>query len=367
MSLAEVNHNMGTKQILIVANSTTAAQLAFQLLETAPYQLHQAATCEEARIIIKNQRLDAILLGSPPHQHCLPSLEHLQESGNDPAVIALLDANEQERYLDCHKQGALDCLMAPFSVERLVKSIERCLAIKSLEREKRDFISMLSHDLKNPLTAAIGSIDLVREKRLGPLNREQASYLLSAIESCNEVVAMIDNLLDIHRLEAGKLVFHKTPVNLSELAQQVVAGFRGTIKHAQIQLQTQLEDDLPLLNLDRHKFSRVLANLLANAVKFTPCGGEISVRCYCGVSANSDVAVMLSVSDTGNGIATIELPTIFDRFVQARNQTGRGSGGSGLGLAFCKMVTEAHNGTITAESREGVGSEFTITLPLPEE
>jgi len=358
---------MGTQQILIVSNSTTSAQLAFQLLVTAPYQLHQAATCEEARIIIKNQRLDAILLGSPPHQHCLPSLEHLQESGNDPAVIALLDADEQERYLDCHKQGALDCLMAPFSVERLVKSIERCLAIKSLEREKRDFISMLSHDLKNPLTAAIGSIDLVREKRLGPLNREQASYLLSAIESCNEVVAMIDNLLDIHRLEAGKLVFHKAPVNLSELAQQVVAGFRGMIKHAQIHLQTQLEDDLPLLDLDRNKFSRVLANLLANAVKFTPCGGEISVRCYCGVSADSNVAVMLSVSDTGNGIATVELPTIFDRFVQARNQAGRGSGGSGLGLAFCKMVTEAHNGTITAESREGVGSEFTITLPLPEE
>lgn len=358
---------MGIKQLLIVTNTTAAAQLAFQLLEAGPYQLHLVDTCEEARSVIAQQRVDAILLGSPPYQHCLPSLEHLQESGSDPAVIALLDADEQERYLDCHKQGALDCLMAPFSVERLVKSIERCLAIKSLEREKRDFISMLSHDLKNPLTAAIGSIDLVREKRLGPLNREQGSYLLSAIESCNEVVAMIDNLLDIHRLEAGKIAFHKTPVNLSELAQQVVAGFRGMIKHAQIHLQTQLEDDLPLLDLDRSKFSRVIANLLANAVKFTPCGGEISVRCYCGVSAASQVAVMLSIADTGNGIATVELPMIFDRFVQARNQTGRGSGGSGLGLAFCKMVVEAHNGTITADSREGVGSEFTITLPLPEQ
>ncbi len=147
----------------------------------------------------------------------------------------------------------------------------------------------------------------------------------------------------------------------------MVAGFRGMIKHAQIHLQTQLEDDLPLLDLDRSKFSRVIANLLANAVKFTPCGGEISVRCYCGVSADSQVAVMLSIADTGNGIATVELPMIFDRFVQARNQTGRGSGGSGLGLAFCKMVVEAHNGTITADSREGFGSEFTITLPLPEQ
>ena len=358
---------MGPKQILIVFNDTNAARLAHQLLDAGVYTLHLADNCVAARSVIQEQQLDGILLGSPPQDRCLPPLDHLKESGNDPAVIALLDANEQERYLACHQEGALDCLMAPFSAEHLMKSIERCLAIKSLEREKRDFISMLSHDLKNPLTAAIGSIDLVREKRLGPLNREQGSYLLSAIESCNEVVAMIDNLLDIHRLEAGKLAFHKAPVNLSELAQQVVAGFRGMIKHAQIQLQTQLEEDLPLLDLDKNKFSRVLANLLANAIKFTPCGGEISVRCYCGVSAASDVAVMLSVSDTGNGIATVELPTIFDRFVQARNQTGRGSGGSGLGLAFCKMVVEAHNGTITAASREGVGSEFIITLPLPEE
>lgn len=358
---------MGIKQLLIVANSTKAAQLASQLLETGPYQLHQATTCEEARDIISQQRLDAILLGSPPHQHCLPPLEHLQESGNDPAVIALLDADEQERYLNCHKQGALDCLMAPFSGERLVKSIERCLAIKSLEREKRDFISMLSHDLKNPLTAAIGSIDLVREKRLGPLNREQAGYLFSAIESCNEVAAMIDNLLDIHRLEAGKMIFNKAPVNLAELTKQVVAGFCGMIKHEQIKLQTQLEEDLPLLDLDKNKFSRVISNLITNAVKFTPCGGEINVRCYCGVSADSNVAIILSVADTGSGIATVDQPMIFDRFVQARNQPGRGSGGSGLGLAFCKMITEAHNGTINVHSREGVGSEFTITLPLTEQ
>ena len=127
-----------------------------------------------------------------------------------------------------------------------------------------------AHDLKNPLTAAIGSIDLVREKRLGPLNREQASYLLSAIESCNEVVAMIDNLLDIHRLEAGKLTFHKTPANLSELAHQVISGFRGMIKHAQIQLHTQLEEDLPLLDLDRNKFARVLANLLGQCSQVYP-------------------------------------------------------------------------------------------------
>lgn len=357
---------MCRKQLLIVINDTTAARLAQQLLATGEYALHIADTCVAARSVIQQQHLDGILLGSPPHDHCLPPLDHLKESGNDPAVIALLDANEQERYLTCHKEGALDCLMAPFSIEQLTKSIERCLAIKSLEREKRDFISMLSHDLKNPLTAAIGSIDLVREKRLGPINREQVGYLTSAIESCNEVVAMIDNLLDIHRFEAGKITFHTTPVNLSELTQKVLSGFNGMLKHDQIELQTHLEETLPILQLDYNKFSRVIANLLTNAAKFTPSGGKISVSCYCGVSVDSKVAVMLSIKDTGNGIATVDLPVIFDRFMQARNHSSRGSGGCGLGLAFCKMVVEAYNGNICVYSQEGTGSEFTITLPVPE-
>lgn len=357
---------MGPKQILIVFNDTNAARLAHQLLDAGVYTLHLADNCVAARSVIQEQQLDGILLGSPPQDRCLPPLDHLKESGNDPAVIALLDANEQERYLACHQEGALDCLMAPFSAEHLMKSIERCLAIKSLEREKRDFISMLSHDLKNPLTAAIGSIDLVRDKRLGPVNREQISYLTSAIESCNEVVSMIDNLLDIHRFEAGKITFHNTPAKLSDLVQKVVSGFSGMLHHDQIQLQLELEDTLPLLMLDRNKFARVTANLLANAAKFTPPGGTISVRCYCGVSEQSKLAVMLSIKDTGKGIATVDLPVIFDRFMQARNHSGRGSGGCGLGLAFCKMVVEMYGGSISVYSQEGVGSEFIITLPVPE-
>lgn len=357
---------MVTKQLLIVSNDTTASQLAHELLETSAYKLYLASSCLEARTIIQNHHLDAILLGSPPHEHCLPSLEHLQEAGNDPAVIALLDANEQERYLACHQEGALDCLMAPFSSEKLVKSIERSIAIKALEREKRDFISMLSHDLKNPLTAAIGSIDLVREKRLGTLNREQASYLMSAIDSCNEVAAMIDNLLDIHRFEAGKITFKKVPVNLGQLTKHLADGFRGMCKHAQIQLTVQIEDNLPILMLDKAKFSRVIANLLTNAVKFTPSKGEITICCCHGVAADSTLAVMLRIKDTGAGISATELPLIFDRFVQARNQNIRGSGGSGLGLAFCKMAVEAHGGSITSDSQQGIGSEFTITLPLAE-
>lgn len=355
---------MSQQDLLIVTNDTKAAPLAFELLQKSSYRLHLAATCEDARNIIKNRPPDVILLGSPPHQHCLPPLNHLQEAGCDPAVIALLDVNEEDRYLDCHKQGALDCLTLPFNQDKLQKSIERCQAIKTLERQKRDFISMLSHDLKNPITAAIGAIDLVREKRLGSLNREQASYLQSAIESCNEVTAMIDNLLDLHRLEAGKMVYHLTGVNLIELVRTELGRFEGTLKQTSISLEANLAKELPELKLDQQKFQRVVDNLLTNAIKFTPSNGKITVSCNLEQEKAGNQMVKLVISDTGSGISNIELPMIFDRFMQAGNQGGRKSGGSGLGLAFCKLVVEAHNGSIIAKSLEGQGSEFTILLPV---
>lgn len=355
------------KQILVVDNGAQAPLLAAQLLAAIDsFELHHTTGCTEACGMIPTRHFDLILLGSPVHAECLPSLNKLKELGCDPAVIALLDANEEGRYLTCLKEGAVDCLMAPFTVEELVKRMERGMAMKALDRERKDFVSMLSHDLKNPITAVIGSVDLVRERRLGPLNDEQAEYLTAAIDSCNEVVAMIDNLLDIHRFEAGRMLFRRKPVNLAELVRQTTASYRGVAQSADLTLTTVVDDDLPELLLDRDKFARVLANLLSNAARFTPEGGTITVTCSQGVSAESELAIVLSVKDTGDGITNEDLPLIFDRFIQAHHPGSRGRGGSGLGLAYCKMAVEAHGGTISAASREGHGSEFIITLPVPE-
>lgn len=354
------------KKILLVDNGAQAPKLAAQLLAVNDaFELHHVSECSQACSLMPNIYFDLVLLGSPAHAECLPSLAKLRELGCDPAMIALLDDNEEGRYLNCLKEGAVDCMMAPFTESELVKRIERGMAMKALDREKQDFVSMLSHDLKNPITAAIGSVDLVREGRLGPINREQAEYLMSAIDSCIEVVAMIDNMLDIHRFEDGKMQFRKVPVKLAELARQITSSYRGAAHAANVRLTALIDDDLPDVALDRDKFSRVLANLLINAARFTPAGGEITVTCSQGISANSELAIILSVRDTGDGIPNDELPLIFDRFVQAKTQTPRGKGGSGLGLAFCKMVVEAHGGTINAASREGQGSEFIISLPVP--
>jgi signal transduction histidine kinase len=244
---------------------------------------------------------------------------------------------------------------------------------------------MLSHDLKNPITAVVGSIDIVREGRLGPLNEEQAEYLQSAIDSCNEVVAMIDNLLDIHRFEAGRMQMNIRDHNPAEIVTAVAETFARVAEHEQIRLSLDLGEDLPLVAVDRRALTRVIATLLANAGKFTPEGGEICLSCRrtCDLEAQRSVIppyarvpegfdaqrclIRLSVRDTGTGIPGEELANIFERFVQVPGTGARERGGAGLGLAYCKMAVEEMGGVVWVESELGTGSEFTILLPCRDE
>ncbi|GFO56775.1 hybrid sensor histidine kinase/response regulator [Geomonas sp. Red276] len=267
-----------------------------------------------------------------------------------------------------------------------VEIIRDISKLKELEQEKEDFVSMLSHDLKSPITAVVGSIDLVREAKLGPVNGEQVEYLEAAVESCEEMVEMIDTLLGIHKFEAGKMRLQFREENLSLLAAKAVAKAQPVAQRGEIKLFATAPVDLPSVSVDRSAINRVLGNLLSNAVKFTPQRGEIEVA----LDLVEDVAavvgeippesyqeralpkegafVRMQVRDTGVGIPEESLGTIFDRFVQARNRRLGKTRGTGLGLAFCRKAVDAHNGFIWAKSKLGEGSVFTIILPaLPEE
>lgn len=249
-----------------------------------------------------------------------------------------------------------------------------------LEQEKDDLASMLSHDMKNPLTAVIGSIDIIREGRLGPVNEEQGEYLQAAIDSCNEVIAMIDNLLDIHRFEAGRMQIKIAECGAAEILRAVTRRFTRIAQHDGIRLKELHSNETPKITVDKNAFSRVIANLLANAVKFTPEGGEIVVSCSCleGTEmpwarlpayvnlpdgfVEQDCFVRVGIRNTGSVIPADDLGRIFDRHVQSRSGVGRERGGSGLGLAFCKMAVESCGGIIWVESEAGDGSEFIILL-----
>lgn len=254
--------------------------------------------------------------------------------------------------------------------------------LKALEQEREDFVSMLSHDLKTPITAIVGSLDLVRDGRLGHVNEEQREYLDSAVESCAEMVDMIDTLLDIHKFEAGKMVMLFRPEDPYPLIQKIANRFRPMARRADINLITSVKDSLPNVQIDRTKFARLIGNLITNALKFTPDGGEIEIGATI-VKTSNDLKkripeqiypapeipakgrfLQIFVRDTGCGIAQDDLFTIFDRFVQAHTKRKGKRGGTGLGLAFCRKVMDAHHGYIWVESEVGKGSTFFILIPL---
>jgi signal transduction histidine kinase len=262
-----------------------------------------------------------------------------------------------------------------------VEIIRDISALKVLEQEREDFVSMLSHDLKTPITAIVGSIDLVKEERLGAVNTEQKMYLDSAVESCAEMVDMIDTLLDVHRFEAGRMVTALEEEELGSLLRRTVGRFEPVARHGGLDLTLTLPDDPVTFRADRKQFGRLMGNLISNALKFTVDGGievraelpenvaTVAGRIPPGAYPPESIPrqgryLLLAVSDTGAGIPADSLVTIFDRFVQARNRKLGKASGTGLGLAFCRKVMDAHRGFIWAESEPDKGSTFLMLFPL---
>jgi signal transduction histidine kinase len=229
---------------------------------------------------------------------------------------------------------------------------------------KRGVISTVSHQLKTPLTSIRMAIHLLLEERIGPLTEKQAELLIAAREDSDRLHDTLNNLLDISRIESGrvKLNFHTVPPHTAVM--EAVEPFKIPAQDQGVTLETDLPTDLPEVRVDTTQIGHVFSNLISNALKYTPPGGKVSL------SAGTDEKwVYFTVSDTGKGIPSKHLPRIFEQFFRVPGQEAEQ--GAGLGLAIVKEIVEAHGGKISVESREGKGTAFTFTVkrasPLPEE
>lgn len=374
---------------MIVDDEADIAAILKLHLEDSGYVTAWAGNGQAALQMLKDGGFALALMDvRMPVMNGVEVLREISETGLDPAVIMMTAHGSEDLVVECMTSGAVDYISKPFSLEDALQRVDRAVANrrtmlikKRLEQEKEDFLYMLSHDLKNPITAVIGSIDIMREGRLGPVNDEQVEYLQSAIDSCNEVVGMIDNLLDVQRFEAGRMPVVLRPHSPAALASAAIERFSKAAEHEGIALTLDTDGNATEIAVDRNLMARVFANLLVNAIKFTPAGGQIKVssRCVRNTAAhriripvyfvppagfaNRRCFVRISVRDTGNGIPHEDLDHIFERYTQSHNAVGRERGGAGLGLAFCKMAVESFNGIIWAESEAGDGSEFVILLP----
>ncbi len=226
-------------------------------------------------------------------------------------------------------------------------------------RHKSEFLANMSHELRTPLNAIIGFSEVLLEKMFGELNEKQEEYLQDILSSGQHLLALINDILDLSKVEAGKMELEPAVFNLRELLEGSLVMVKERALAHGLTLSLDIAEELDTFIGDERKVKQVLFNLLSNAVKFTPDKGKVSVT-----ATKTDGVVQVVVRDTGIGIAAEDQQQIFEAFQQVGKGTVGKAEGTGLGLALTKKFIELHGGQIWVESSLGQGSAFTFTLPI---
>jgi len=251
----------------------------------------------------------------------------------------------------CGKKGVL------IGVVLLLRDVTR---LTELDRLKSEFVMTASHELRTPLTSIGMSIELLLENAVKKLNEKEQQLLSAAHEDLQRLKAFVSNLLDLSKIEAGKMEMEFSSIPIHLLFEKVVNVFKIQAEEKAVGLTYNVPEELPNVKADDHKIRWVLTNLISNALRYTPSGGHIKL-----FAESFAPYVQISVSDDGPGIPYEYQSKVFDKFVQVKND--QAVGGSGLGLAICKEIVRAHGGTIWVDSVPGAGSTFTFTLPIWEQ
>ncbi len=230
--------------------------------------------------------------------------------------------------------------------------------VERANRLKSEFLANMSHELRTPLHTVIGFAELLGEEVKGPLNPDQKRFISHIYKDAQHLLNLINEVLDLSRIEAGKLVLNLEYVNMAELLEETVSSFRPQSELKSLQINTTTPAN-PYAFADPVRMRQIIRNLLGNAVKFTPAGGRIDV----GLEV-LQTALQISVADTGLGIPHEEQDAIFDNFHQVIGPDSAFREGTGLGLPITRRLVEAHGGRIRVESEPGKGSRFTFTVPL---
>lgn len=250
--------------------------------------------------------------------------------------------------------------------------------LERLEKIKSDFISIVSHELRTPLTSIKNSVDIVLSGKAGELAPNVEKFLSMSKRNISRLSEIINDLLDISKIEAGKMDFNFEPLDINSVIEIVTSSLVNIAKEKDLALTCHCAAGLPQINGDAKRLEQVLTNLVSNAIKFTPGGKSITItsRLCNAVDIHknnpfreeleklSGDYILVSVKDEGIGIAENDIPRAFDKFAQIENSLSRKVGGTGLGLPIAKQLLEKHNGLIWCESDVGKGSEFIFALPV---
>lgn len=246
------------------------------------------------------------------------------------------------------------------SLKNKIKELEeKNNTLQELQNTHGDLFKMIIHDLKGPVGEITANLDLLKnDKSLSEYNQE---FVETSILGCDDLYRMILNILEISKIEEGQMVLNKKPFRIEEVIDEKTRKIKTLANQNKISLEMEIKGKLKPMNADKDIIERVLANLLMNAISYSPFEGKITVTAE---PAENEKFVKVSVSDQGRGIPEDSQKNIFDKFSQEVKNGDRTKYSTGLGLTFCKLAVEAHNGTIWVESKVGEGSTFSFKIPV---
>lgn len=389
-------------RILIIDDTPRNIEILSEILEPEGYALTSAADGETGLERAHTDKPDLVLLDLVlPGMMGIEVLEILKREQPETTVVLTTAYGSEETAIQAMRRGVNDYIInkRPFDANEVREVVRRAFnesrlrqenlrltrelevanqqlqeyaghlertieelrgandRLKELDRMKVSFFSMISHELRHPLTVAKGYLELMETGGAGDLTTEMRRYLHIVNENFDHLAGMIDDLLDLSLMEAGRFQIQRQAVRPSSFINHAVQAFTASARDKGLTLESQLPEGLPLVSADPLRVVQVLTNLLQNAIRFTPSGGSITIR-----ARETAREVEVCVADTGIGMPREHLDRIFEHFYQIRRDESN-SHGAGLGLAICREIVRLHGGRIWAESEEGKGSRFYFTLP----
>jgi signal transduction histidine kinase len=271
--------------------------------------------------------------------------------------LSQIAAGDFSGRLDVQNRDELGSLAT--NVNRMNDELRRLYGeLETASKHKSEFLANMSHELRTPLNAIIGFSQVLRQQLFGEVNEKQAEYLDDILSSGNHLLSLINDVLDLSKVEAGQVELELADFSLREALERGVVMVRERATTSGVQLTLQLAPGVDIVRGDERRLRQVVFNLLSNAVKFTPAGGRIDIAAERG-----DGEVQVSVQDTGPGVAPEDRERIFEEFQQTDVGANQREG-TGLGLALSRRLVELHGGRVEVESELGRGSTFSVHLPL---
>jgi len=348
-----------TSNILIVDDMPANVLLLARMLTERGYKPRPVLSGKLALQAARAEPPDLILLDiNMPEMNGYEVCERLKadEALKEIPVIFISALSETIDKVKAFHVGGVDYVTKPFQFEEVYARVQTHLQLRRLEKLRDDLTHMVIHDLRNPLTVIFGVLELLEDSESQTLSADTRGFVTAARRSTKDMINMISSILDVNKMGAGEMKLQREPCKIDALIRDVVAANQPFPENRTVTLDAA--GSSPTVAVDIGLFRRVFQNLLGNALKYTPAGGDVRIAVTPSASE-----VRIAVTDTGPGIAPEYHQRIFEKFGQVEDRHNRV--GTGLGLTFCKLAVEAHGGRIGVESEVGKGSTFWFALPLP--